>query len=159
MQETHCKSKLHAALYHSLCAEIYSAGQDSSSELEHLQLAVMAHRANADLWLRLAECYGRSSGIEIFHVPDSLKFSDAKIPISTWYAFACLIRADVILRSVSGKEEHLRKRKCSKLRDRLVPIIGRLPEAFVTRAREVKRAKEIPHRSTRSIRSSSHPRL
>lgn len=124
---------MHVASCHMLYADIFRASLNHESELKQLQLAVMYHQLNADIWLKLAECYSLLSGVSIYSPSFQLSPSCGR----DWFSAASLIRASVIIRSVAGKADHLKKKKCDKLQNQLLGIIGTIPEVFVAKAREV----------------------
>lgn len=135
IQEKSCKSEAHFASFHSLSAEIYRIGSDTEKELFHLQQTIKSHPINVDLWLRIAECYGRKSGIDIY----SNVFQLTKTKSASWFAAASLVRVEIILKSVAGKDEVglLKKKRNQKLKNLVKPVIESLPPNFVSIAHEV----------------------
>lgn len=141
LQERSCKSIVHFASFHSLCAEIYRKSLDHQNELVHLQQTIKVHPTNADLWLRLAECYSLSCNANVYSVP----FNLSKTKDATWYAAASLVRVEIILKSLAGREAAgiLKKKRNEKLRNLVQPITASLPPNFVSIAQEVCRLTNI----------------
>ncbi len=94
----------------------------------------MCHQLNYDLWLKVAECYGSLSGLDVLSTPLEFHHSTEEF---TWYAAASLARVDILLRSIAGNAGYLKEKKCLKLQSELLPVITRLPESFLLKAREV----------------------
>ena len=133
LQEVNCKSKEHFAASHALFADILRAKQDHERELRHLEKATVCHQFNSTFWLRIAECFGFLSSTDIYS--PSFKLSPTKD--FTWHAAACVIRADMLLKSVSGGPDSNRKKRSQKSLKTIQPIICNLPHGFVSKAREV----------------------
>lgn len=94
----------------------------------------MCHQLNYDLWLKVAECYGFLSGLDVLSTPLEFHHSTEEF---TWYAAASLARVDILIRSIAGNAGYLKEKKCLKLQSELLPVITRLPESFLLKAREV----------------------
>ncbi len=75
------------------------------------------------------------SCIDIYAIP----FALSKEKDATWYAAASLLRVEIILKSVAGREAVgvLKKKRNQKLRSLVQPIIASLPPNFVSKAQEV----------------------
>ena len=121
-QKLSCKSEAHFSSYHILCGEIQRKNLDFQNELIHLQQAnsltlnslynkqniyredllqaIKIHPTNTEMWLKTAECYGQISQIDIYAVP----FPLSKDKDATWFAAASLLRVDIILKSLAGRE-------------------------------------------------------
>lgn len=129
-----CKSEAHIASYHILCAEIYKRNCDHSKELIHLQQAIKIHSMNTDMWLKIAECYSQISRIDPYAVP----FTLSKTKDATWFAAASLLRVEIILKSLVGRESGgaLKKKRNQKLQNRVHPVVASLPPIFISKAHE-----------------------
>ena len=70
---------------------------------------------------------------------NSVQFALSKDKDATWYAAASLLRVEIIMRSVAGRESvgALKKKRNQKLRSLVQPIIASLPTIFVFKAQEV----------------------
>jgi hypothetical protein len=87
------------------------------------------------MWLKTAECYGHISQIDIYDVP----FPLSKDKDTTWFAAASLLRVDIILKSLAGRESfgNLKKKRNQKLQNLVHPIVASLPKNFTAKAHEV----------------------
>ena len=87
------------------------------------------------MWLKTAECYGQISQIDIYAVP----FPLSKDKDATWFAAASLLRVDIILKSLAGRESFgiLKKKRNQKLQNLVHPIVASLPANFTSKAHEV----------------------
>lgn len=120
-----------------MCAELYGKDLDHENELVHLQQTIKVHTTNSDLWLRIAECYGHLCNLDVYSVP----FNMSKTKDATWFAAASLLRVEILLKSVAGREADsvgvLKRKRNQKLRNLVQPAIASLPTNFVTVAQEV----------------------
>lgn len=87
------------------------------------------------MWLKTAECYGQIIQIDIYAVP----FALSKDKDATWFAAASLLRVDIILKSLAGRESFgiLKKKRNQKLQNLVHPIVASLPTNFTSKAHEV----------------------
>ncbi|XP_046636081.1 uncharacterized protein LOC124314774 [Daphnia pulicaria] len=129
-----CKSEAHFSSYHMMCGEIHQKNLDFQQELIHLQQAIKIHPTNSEMWLKTAECYGHISQIDIYDVP----FPLSKDKDTTWFAAASLLRVDIILKSLAGRESfgNLKKKRNQKLQNLVHPIVASLPKNFTAKAHE-----------------------
>nr|CAH0106136.1 unnamed protein product [Daphnia galeata] len=129
-----CKSEAHFSSYHMMCGEIHRKNLDFQNELIHLQQAIKIHPTNTEMWLKTAECYGQIIQIDIYAVP----FALSKDKDATWFAAASLLRVDIILKSLAGRESFgiLKKKRNQKLQNLVHPIVASLPTNFTSKAHE-----------------------
>lgn len=90
---------------------------------------------NTDMWLKIAECYSQISRIDPYAVP----FTLSKTKDATWFAAASLLRVEIILKSLVGRESGgaLKKKRNQKLQNRVHPVVASLPPIFISKAHEV----------------------
>lgn len=90
---------------------------------------------NTEMWLKIAECYSQMSQIDMYVVPFALSTTKD----ATWFAAASLLRVEIILKSLVGRESGgtLKKKRNQKLQNLVHPVIASLPPIFISKAHEV----------------------